>query len=538
MAPRRRPIAELVAGDELPRVLDLLEFVTSEADRDDVLNAIVDAACALTGAAFGVLTVLDDEGRIRDFHIQGLDDAAVDAMGELPVGRGVLGRLMASSRPLRLQHVGSRPDAENLPPGHPDIDRFLGVPIRHAGRGLGMLYLGDRPDVAPFTRTDEHVLQWLADRAAQVLALEEARARAERREEWLRVFQRSVELLEPPIDRGVALTHVAELVGWMFQARAVVLARLVGDRIELVAEDPSTEALAGLGELASLDEQLAPGTPVHTAVVAAFADQRARVSEVGRSTVVIVPFPLQLTEQLVIGVVLRRDAHPPDQAELDLLTSFANQAVTSIDRLEGLAERQELMVLADRERIARDLHDVVIQRLFATGLQMQGLRHHLPVPERTRFDVVVRDLDQTIRDIRTTIFELSRLRGRSLRAEVRELVAEYAEPLGFRPTVDLEGPLDSTVPDRISDYLLATLREALSNVVRHAAARSVDVRLEVGAEGVVLRVADDGRGFERSAAESGLVNVRRRAQDLGGDVRVTSAPGSGTLLEWAVPLSD
>lgn len=538
MSPRRRPIAELVGGDELPRVLALLELVTSESDLDEALNAIIETACDLTGAAYGVLAVLDAEGRMRDFHIHGLQDAEVDAMGELPEGRGLLGRLLSSCRPLRLDQVSGRPDAEELPPGHPEIDRFLGVPIQHAGRSLGTVFLGDRPGHPPFTSTDEQVLEWLAERAAQVLALAEARARAERREEWLRVFQRSVELLEPPIDRSVALTHVAELVGWMFQARAVVVAHLVDDHLELVAEDPAAELPGKLGDIEAMRERLAPGTPVHTAVKAAFTDRRARVSPAGRSTVVIVPFPLRLTERLVIGVVLRRDAHPPDQAELELLTSFANQATTSIDRLEGLAERQELMVLADRERIARDLHDVVIQRLFATGLQLQGLRGHLPEAEQTRFDVVVRDLDQTIRDIRTTIFELSRLRGRSLRAEVRQLVAEYAEPLGFRAVVDLQGPLDTTVPDRTSDYLLATLREALSNVVRHAAATGVEVALAVGADGVVLRVSDDGRGCADHGVESGLVNVRRRARDLGGDVRISSTPGGGTTLEWAVPLPD
>ena len=537
MSPRR-PIAELVGSDELARVLDLLELVTSEADLDDALTAIVETACDLTGAAYGVLAVLDAEGRMRDFHFHGLEDHEVDAMGDLPEGRGVLAEVLAASHPMRLERVSGRPEAETTPPGHPEIDRFIGVPIRHAGRALGTLFLGDGPGPRPFTPTDEHVLEWLAEWAAQVLALAEARARAERREEWLRVFQRSVELLEPPIDRGVALTRVAELVGWMFQARAVVLAHLVDDRIELVAEDPAADLPGKLGDLEAMRERLAPGTAVHTAVLAAFADRRARVSQTGRSLVVIVPFPLRLTERLVIGVVLRRDAHPPDQAELELLTSFAHQATTSIDRLEGLAERQELMVLADRERIARDLHDVVIQRLFATGLQLQGLRRHLPEGEQDRFDVVVRDLDQTIRDIRRTIFELSRLRGRSLRAEVRQLVAEYAEPLGFRATVDLQGPLDTTVPDRVSDYLLATLREALSNVVRHAAATGVEVGVAVGADGVVLRVADDGRGLADPGVESGIVNVRRRARDLGGDVRITGAPGKGTTLEWVVPLPD
>ncbi|WP_447643283.1 GAF domain-containing protein [Nocardioides zeae] len=198
MSPRRRPIAELVGGDELPRVLALLELVTSESDLDEALNAIIETACDLTGAAYGVLAVLDAEGRMRDFHIHGLQDAEVDAMGELPEGRGLLGRLLSSCRPLRLDQVSGRPDAEELPPGHPEIDRFLGVPIQHAGRSLGTVFLGDRPGHPPFTSTDEQVLEWLAERAAQVLALAEARARAERREEWLRVFQRSVELLEPP----------------------------------------------------------------------------------------------------------------------------------------------------------------------------------------------------------------------------------------------------------------------------------------------------------------------------------------------------
>jgi signal transduction histidine kinase len=252
-------------------------------------------------------------------------------------------------------------------------------------------------------------------------------------------------------------------------------------------------------------------------------------------------FVVPLQSKLVLGhllLVLTDSADKGAEAlDPELLVGFADQAALAIDRTQALAERQELMLVADRDRIARDLHDSVIQRLFATALQLQGLRRIVVLDEvRSRLDDAVAELNTTIRDIRSTIFELRHDDGTSLKADVRALAKEYVPVLAFTPFVRIRGPLDTGVGADVADQLLATLREALSNVARHAEADACIVEVEVGQDRVLLRVSDNGRGIGGQITESGLRNVRRRAVEHGGTFRIGAEEPHGTLLEWAVPL--
>jgi signal transduction histidine kinase len=221
--------------------------------------------------------------------------------------------------------------------------------------------------------------------------------------------------------------------------------------------------------------------------------------------------------------------------ELLLLNAFAAQAGLALERARAREDREQLLVLSDRERIARDLHDVVIQRLFATGLQLQTVIGMASRPEvAERVNAAVDELDSTIRDIRGAIFRLRQVSDQSLRAEVRELVEAAAHPLGFRPVLHLDGPVDSVVPDEVRADLLAVVREALSNVVRHAGASKVEVRLSVRADRIVLAVVDNGRGGAKESG--GLRNLRDRAERLNGECKVVDVTPSGTSLTWSVPL--
>ena len=195
-------------------------------------------------------------------------------------------------------------------------------------------------------------------------------------------------------------------------------------------------------------------------------------------------------------------------------------------------------MVSDRDRIARDLHDLVIQRLFATGLQLQGAGRNAVNDEvRERIDNAVADLDVTIRDIRSTIFELQHSHELSLRADVRGVAKEYVPVLGFTPMVRTAGPVDTAVTQPVGEQLLAVLREALSNVARHSEADAAVVEVEASEGEIVLRVTDNGRGLPVDRHESGLRNVRRRATELGGAVRLLPEEPHGTILEWRVPLS-
>lgn len=480
-----RPVHQLVPADRLPDVLDVVGASGDARPPAEVADRVLRLLVDLTGAASASLDVLDLAGAPGERHVHGDVDAEVR----------------------------------------------LTVAVEHDGDRLGSVHLGARPGGEPFTAEQEELARWSGSWLAPGLALAAARRRARRRSEWLQVSSRLAELLQPPLETARAMTYVAELVSWIFHARRVGFGRLVEGDLVVVADD-------GVGVDPVPAQAVAPGTVLHAGALEAYAERRPVVVRLGASAAVLVPLQLRLSERHVLGVLLRPGAPAPDGEELELLASFTSQATASIDRLEAISERHEMMVLADRERIARDLHDVVIQRLFASGLQLQGLRRHVPDERQERVDEVVADLDQTIRDIRTTIFELGSARGRSLRAEVGQLCAEYGELLGAPPSIGVVGPVDTAVTGTLADSLLATLRETLSNAVRHARASHVSVGVRVEDQVLVLEVADDGVGMPADASESGLRNVRRRAQDLGGSVAVVSEPGAGTTVAWAVPLPD
>jgi signal transduction histidine kinase len=221
-----------------------------------------------------------------------------------------------------------------------------------------------------------------------------------------------------------------------------------------------------------------------------------------------------------------------------LLSTFAGQAALALERARAQDEREQLVVLEDRERIARDLHDVVIQRLFATGMQLQAIAPHTLRPEAAkRVSAAVDDLDATIRDIRRSIFELRAPVGVSLRSQLGEAIDAAADALGFRPFLDVSGPVDSAVPDDIAPEILAVLREALSNAARHAGASTVRVSVRVADGQLTVCVEDDGVGIDPSRARSGLVNMGERAHDLGGTFEVGPGETGGTVVVWQVPLA-
>jgi signal transduction histidine kinase len=256
-------------------------------------------------------------------------------------------------------------------------------------------------------------------------------------------------------------------------------------------------------------------------------DGPAMVAPLGRSDV--------LHGVLIVGHGARHDARNDDVA---LLSSFADQAALALERARAQEERELLVVLEDRERIARDLHDVVIQRLFATGMELQSTVPHTTRPEvAKRINNAVDALDATIRDIRRSIFELRTPLGVSLRTELRDAVDAAAGVLGFQPVLDTSGPVDSAVPDDIVPEILAVVREALANVARHAKAHTVRVSVRAADGQVAVVVQDDGVGADAALARGGLVNLQDRAADLGGTFEVRHAEGAGTVIDWRVPLT-
>jgi signal transduction histidine kinase len=506
-------------------LLDAVVAISSDLDLHSVLNRIVESACRITQARYGALGVLDAGGQgLADFVTHGLTEEEHRAIGDLPRGRGILGLLIAHPEAVRLAHLAEHPASFGFPAHHPPMDSFLGVPVRIRGTVFGNLYLTEKQGGSSFTEQDEMLVQVLATAAGFVIDNARAYAQSERRRLWLEASVQLTEALQPPIEMDEALRQIAVGARRVVRAAAVAL---------LLRRDVEAEVVAADGaEVARISDLVAD-----LAVRIADAEQDREVVVVPHpehGTVVVVPLRAQIAPGGVLLVALG-DARPGLEAEeVDLLASLADQASLALDRAEALADREELALVADRDRIARDLHDLVIQRLFATGLQLQGASRITMSDElRERLDSAVLDLDTTIRDIRSTIFELQRVGERSLRADLRDLAREYVPVLGFTPLVRTTGPVDTAVGDELGKQLLAVLREALSNVARHAEASAAVVEVEVTQDRVLLSVTDNGKGIPAERRESGLRNVRRRAADHGGAVRLLGEEPHGTRLEWS-----
>ena len=253
--------------------------------------------------------------------------------------------------------------------------------------------------------------------------------------------------------------------------------------------------------------------------------------------------PVRTREQIFGNLYLaeKKGAAEFSEDDEEIVVALAAAAGVAIDNARLHDRVANFALFEDRERIARDLHDTVIQRLFATGLALQGAAARAGDPEMVdRLQHAVEDLDDTVRHIRTTIFELQRQRipGRSIRQEVLDLVSEAAEPADIHHVVRFDGPIDLGVPDDIADQLVAVVREAVTNVVKHAGAHTVEVDLVLSEHHLELQVSDDGAGLPEvlRADGNGLRNLRARAERLGGEMLVEPGERAGTVLVWRVPL--
>jgi signal transduction histidine kinase len=523
-------VGDIVTSRErLRALLDAVVGIGSDLDLRSTLQRIVEAACALAGARYGALGVLaPDHDSLSDFVTHGIDPAAHAKIGDLPHGRGVLGLLISDPRPVRLPDINTHPRSYGFPANHPPMHSFLGVPVRTRDHIFGNLYLAEKRGAAQFSEDDEEIVVALA--AAAGVAIDNARLYelAQRRQRWLEAAAEITSVLLGTVRRTEALRLIARRAREVAGADLVLVLLYEEENARYRIEVSDGADLAGLfltadsfGDTYQLVENLRtaaewPGpVPDGPALVAPLAGGDLRQ-----------------------GVLIVSNPDSTDDAAL--LSTFAGQAALALERARAQEERELLVVLEDRERIARDLHDVVIQRLFATGMQLQGAA----APAGTKPEVVKRinaavdDLDATIRDIRRSIFELRAPVGATLRTELRDTCDAALETLGFRPLLETTGPVESAVPDDIVPELVAVLREALANVARHAQARSVRVSVRVAAQEVILQVEDDGVGIDPSLARGGVVNMGERASDLGGAFEaVPRSDGTGTLVTWRVPLS-
>ena len=503
-------------------LLEAVTAIASDLDLPSVLERIVAAATELTGAKYGALGVIGSHRDLVEFVTVGIDAETRARIGDLPRGRGILGLLIEHPDPLRLDDLARHASSAGFPPNHPPMTTFLGVPVLIRGTAFGNLYLTEKP--GGFTEEDQGLVVALAQAAGFVIDNARAYGLSERRRRWLEATAELTEALQPPIRIEQALYGLTETARSVSGARLAAVGTHGAAAPTVVVSEPEDETLAD-EVWEALGDRLDPHDP--------------HPVEVSLHGLVVVAIPLRAHVADASFLVVGFDPQDEERAreERHLLASYADQAALALDRAQAVGDREQLVLLSDRERIARDLHDVVIQRLFATGLRLQGIAMTADPSVADRLEGSVDEIDTTIKAIRGTIFELQQRDAGSLRGEIRALARDYERLLGFAPEVTTTGPIDTVVPAGVRDHLLPVLREALSNTARHAHATRVGVEVRADTDAVVLVVTDDGRGLEPDRHESGLRNVRERATELGGELTLEPTSPHGTTVTWRVPLT-
>jgi signal transduction histidine kinase len=540
----------VIGQDRLRALLDAVVDLSTDLDLRRVLQRIVDAACELASCRYGALGVLAPDGTVlAEFITHGITDEERARIGPPPRGHGVLGLLIKEPKPIRLSHIHDHPQSYGYPANHPPMESFLGVPIRVHDHVYGNLYLTEKIGAAEFTDLDEQIVIALA--AAAGVAIDNARLYevTDRRRQWLQATTEISHSLLGQVERHDALRLIArktrEVSGC--DVAAVLIENDVGDLVLEVAEGLDAEAAADVriattepGLLADVLEQAVPVT-VDDLAKEAHAGQLPVPVDMVRDLTYTTLVPLS-TQAGAVGVLLVAQRRGSPQRiggfDVELLATFANHVALALERVQAQADRALVAVFEDRDRIARDLHDLVIQRLFATGLKLQGMVDPARRPDQAqRLSALTDELDATIRDIRATIFELEyRPDHRDLRADIRGLAREYAGSFGFTPRVDLLGPVDSAVPNQLRPHALAVIREALSNAARHAKSTAVQVEVDVRAGPLAITVTDNGVGLGEITRESGLRNLRERAEALDGTLEIMPNRPQGTVVQWTVPV--
>jgi signal transduction histidine kinase len=534
------------------RVHTLLEAVLaigSDLDLDVVLRQIVESAVQLVDCRYGALGVLGEEGGIKQFITVGIDEETIAGIGNYPRGEGILGLLIREPHALRLPVLNKHPDSVGFPPGHPPMTTFLGTPVQVRDKVFGNLYLTEKHGGAEFDAEDEAVLRTLG--AAAGVAIDNARLYddARRRERWLAASSDLTRTLLSGTDPVEVLHTFTATVRELSDADLVTLAVPVTGTTDLViesAEGPDADRVRGL----ALPDGTSLAAKVFTSgerIVSASLSEDPRTGTGSASVLELGPafvIPLGTPERVrgVLQVANRQGGTVFPDATVDMIAGFAGHAALALEIAEHRRDAEQLLVLNDRDRIARDLHDLAIQRLFAGGLSLQSVLNRLSDrPEvAERVQRVVDDLDDTIKVVRSTIYALresDRTGATGLRARLVTEVGRAAETLGFTPSLRMSGLLDTDVSDEQREHMVAVLREALSNAARHAHATAVEVTAEATTTTLRLRVADNGRGIGSDVSRrSGLGNISTRADHLGGTSALTPNEPSGTVLEWTVPL--
>ena len=580
---------ELALTQERMRgLLDAVVSVAEDLSLEAVLERVVTAACRLVQARFGALGVIGPDQALSHFVTVGFDQETIRQIGALPVGHGVLGLLIREPHPLRLHDLHDHPDSFGFPAHHPPMKSFLGVPVRVRDTVFGNLYLTEKEGGGDFTDEDQELAVALA--AAAGVTIENARLYDESRarSRWLEaVAAMGRDLLRPVDGDGDGLNLVVQRVLAASGAELAVIGFPTDDSLYCAAAAGTPAGTTTAGTTAA--GTTAAGTTTagtSTAGIAGIAGTAAATTAAALvgATVLLQPGVLRELQATGRSVTLARpplqsaDAAPGSAAQWSQLGStliaalgpagdgqgvillsrapastgysltdvemsavFGTQVSLALELASVHRMREEQAVLGDRDRIARDLHDLVIQRLFAAGLSIQSLRRFTnDSVALDRINAVTTELDDTIRELRDTIYSLRGMAQDTgtLSSRILTVIKEGAASLSYAPRIRLSGPIDAPLADDLSSSLLAVISEGLSNAARHSQASAIDISVDADTDRIKLVIADNGCGFIKPIRRSGLDNLKERATLLGGKFSVRSVLGEGTRLRWSAPVPE
>ena len=520
--------------------------LASELSLPMVLQRIVDLAAQVTDARYGALGVIGDEGELVEFITTGLSAKERRAIGPLPRGRGILGLLIREPQSIRIKKIGDHPKSVGFPANHPPMSSFLGAPVQAMGKVFGNIYLTEKRSAPEFSKDDEESLLILATQAGAAIANATLYARTHERERWLDALRAITSDILAGSDAESLLASIAEHARDLAGADAASIlttSSIAGQLVVAAAVGAHADKVRGQSVPASKSisgEVLESGRPLVTEAAAAHRDAYQPIIRLGRvGPAIFVPLRVRGRATGTLMVANVTGGRQFNQETVRLVETFADQASVAIQYGRAQTDLRRLELMDERERIAKELHDGIIQSLFAVGMNLQTAALMSSSPETSlRVGKSVDELDRVIRDLRNYIFGLRPgiLADRQLNQALEAIGQEVGSTSQIPIEVEVDGAVSAALSSRSHEIVQLT-REALSNITRHSQAKRAAVRLTRRGATAILAIEDEGIGFDPrgSSSGSGLRNMRERAAAIGGTLRITSANGKGTKLRFTFP---